>query len=119
MMVWVGFLGSGLVLRIGAHLAVDVFQDLLPRRAAQLMRAGVVVVMAAAILAMLWLGVSYVHFAWGQETPVLNWNFGLVYLAIPIGAALMGLYLAFIAAGYVRERAFRRDGALSPEEATL
>lgn len=119
MMVWVGFLGSGLVLRIGAHLAVDVFQDLLPRRGAQLMRAGVVAVMAGAILAMLWLGVQYVHFAWGQETPVLNWNFGAVYLAIPIGALLMGVYLAFIAVGYVRERAFRTDGALSPEEATL
>ena len=35
MMVWVGFIGSGLVLRFGAHVAVDVFQDLLPARAAQ------------------------------------------------------------------------------------
>jgi hypothetical protein len=34
MMVWVGFIGSGLVLRFGAHIAVDVFQDLLPARAA-------------------------------------------------------------------------------------
>ena len=34
MMVWVGFLGSGLVLRLGAHIAVDILQDRLPRRAA-------------------------------------------------------------------------------------
>ena len=119
MMIWVGFLGSGLVLRIGAHLAVDVFQDLLPRRAAQAMRVVVVAVLAGAFVAMLWLGAQYVDFAWGQETPVLNWNFGLVYLAIPIGAVLMLVYLAFIAAGYVRDRQFRSDGALSPEEATL
>ena len=38
MMVWVGFIGSGLVLRFGAHVAVDVFQDLLPARAAQALR---------------------------------------------------------------------------------
>lgn len=119
MMIWVGFLGSGLVLRIGAHLAVDVFQDLLPRRAAQAMRVVVVAVLAGAFVAMLWLGAQYVDFAWGQETPVLNWNFGLVYLAIPIGAVLMLVYLGFIAAGYVRDRQFRSDGALSPEEATL
>ncbi len=119
MMVWVGFLGSGLVLRIGAHLAVEVFQDLLPRRAAQALRVGVVAVMACTLVAMLWLGVLYVQFAWGQETPVLNWNFGLVYLAIPVGAALMLVYLALIAAGYVRERTYRRDAALAPEEATL
>jgi TRAP-type C4-dicarboxylate transport system permease small subunit len=119
MMVWVGFLGSGLVLRVGAHIAVDVFQDLLPRRAAQALRAGVVVVLAAALLAMLWLGGRYVEFAWGQETPVLNWNFGLVYLAIPIGALLMLVHLALIAAPYVRERAYRKDHALAAEEATL
>jgi TRAP-type C4-dicarboxylate transport system permease small subunit len=119
MMVWVGLLGAGLVLRVGAHIAVDVFQDLLPRRLAQALRAGVVAVLAAALLAMLWLGGQYVQFAWGQETPVLNWNFGLIYLAIPCGALLMLVYLGFIAGPYVRARAFRKDAALSPEEATL
>lgn len=119
MMVWVGFLGAGLVLRVGAHIAVEVFQDLLPRRAAQVLRAGVVLVLAAALLAMLWLGILYVQFAWGQETPVLNWNFGLVYVAMPVGALLMLVYLALIAVPYVRDRAFRQDAALSPEEAVL
>lgn len=119
MMIWVGFLGAGLVLRVGAHIAVDVFQDLLPRRAAQAVRVLVLAVLAVSLVSMLWLGVQYVRFAWGQETPVLNWNFGLVYLAIPIGAALMLLYLALIAGPFVRDRRFRQDGGLSPEEAVL
>ena len=83
------------------------------------MRIAVVAVMAATLLAMLWLGAEYVRFAWDQETPVLNWNFGLVYLAIPIGALLMLVHLALVASAYVREREFRRDGSLSPEEALL
>ncbi|MFM8590781.1 MAG: TRAP transporter small permease [Limnohabitans sp.] len=119
MMIWVGFLGSGLVLRIGAHIAVDVFQDLMPARIARLMRLGVLAVLGVCIVAMGWLGLQYVRFAWGQETPVLNWNFGLIYLAIPFGALLMFLHLVLIAGPYVRERAFRKDGALSGEEATL
>lgn len=119
MMVWVGFLGAGLVLRVGAHIAVEVFQDMLPRRAAQAMRLLVLAVMAACLMAMLWLGIDYVRFAWGQETPVLNWNFGAIYLCIPIGAALMLVYLALIAGPYVRERRFRTDGSLSAEEAVL
>jgi TRAP-type transport system small permease protein len=119
MMVWVGFLGAGLVLRVGAHIAVEVFQDLVPARAAQVMRVIVLAVMVACLVAMLWLGIDYVRFAWGQETPVLNWNFGAVYLCIPIGAALMLVYLALIAVPYVRERRFRSDGGLSPEEAVL
>ncbi len=119
MMIWGTFLGSGLVLRIGAHIAVDVFQDMVPRRVAQTMRLGVLAVMLVCILAMGWLGTQYVLFAWGQETPILNWNFGVVYLAIPMGAVLMLLHLALIAIPFVRDREFRKDGALSGEEATL
>jgi TRAP-type C4-dicarboxylate transport system permease small subunit len=119
MMVWVGFIGSGLVLRIGAHIAVDVFQDLLPHRVAQAMRVLVWLLLAGVFGVMAWLGFRYVSFAWGQETPVLNWNFGLIYIAVPLGALLMLLNLVFIAAPFVRSRSFRKDPEFSSEEATL
>lgn len=119
MMVWVAFLGGGLVLRVGAHIAVEFFQDLLPRRAAQAVRVLVVALLAGAFLAMAWLGVAYVDFAWSQETPVLNWNFGLIYLPIPVGAVLMLVHLALVAPAYVRDRRFRQDGGLTAEEAVL
>ena len=49
----------------------------------------VLAVLAVSLVSMLWLGVQYVRFAWGQETPVLNWNFGL-------GAAMSVLLLLFL-----------------------
>src|SRR5688572_12808861 len=97
MMVWVGFLGSGLVLRLGAHVAVDALQDVLPAPAARALRAAIVLALAVTFAAMLWLGIRYAAFAWDQRTAVLDWSTGAVYLAIPIGAALMLLHLAFIA----------------------
>jgi TRAP-type C4-dicarboxylate transport system permease small subunit len=119
MMVWVGFIGSGLVLRFGAHIAVDVFQDLLPARAAQTLRASIVVILAVTFATMTWLGFRYVAFAWDQETPVLNWNFGIVYLAIPIGSLLMLAHLLFVAKQYVIARAYQSDEAFQPEQAIL
>jgi TRAP-type transport system small permease protein len=119
MMVWVGFLGAGLVLRLGAHIAVEAFQDLLPATAAQVLRAAIVALLAATFAAMTWLGVRYVAFAWDQETPVLNWSTGVIYLAIPIGSALMLAHLAFIARAYVRAREFAKDETFRPEEAVL
>jgi TRAP-type C4-dicarboxylate transport system permease small subunit len=119
MMVWVGFIGSGLVLRYGAHIAVDAFQDLLPKRAAQVLRAVIVLVLATAFGAMTWLGFQYVNFAWDQETPVLNWNFGIVYLAIPIGSALMLVHLLCIAKQYVIARKYQKTEAFSAEDAVL
>lgn len=119
MMVWVGFLGAGLVLRLGAHIAVEAFQDLLPKRVAQVLRAGIVVLLAATFAAMTWLGVRYAAFAWDQETPALNWSTGAIYLAIPIGSALLLAHLVFIVRSYVRAREFASDETFRPEEAVL
>ena len=119
MMVWVGFLGSGLVLRLGAHVAVDALQDVLPAPAARSLRAAIVLVLAVTFAAMLWLGIRYVAFAWDQRTAVLDWSTGAVYLAIPIGAALMLVHLLFIARTYVTARAYPKDESFHPEEAVL
>lgn len=119
MMVWVGFLGAGLVLRLGAHIAIDTLQDLLPARAAQILRAAIVVLLALTFTAMTWLGVRYAAFAWDQETPVMNWSTGAVYLAIPIGSALLLAHLGFIARRYIAARAYAADESFRPEEAVL
>lgn len=119
LMVWVGFLGAGLVLRLGAHIAVDAFQDMLPARAARALRTGIVVLLAITFAAMTWLGIRYAAFAWDQETPVMNWSTGAIYLAIPIGSALLLIHLFFIAKSYVRGREFAKDDEFRPEEAVL
>lgn len=119
MMIWVGFIGSGLVLRYGAHIAVDVFQDMLPMRAAQVLRATIVALLAATFVAMTWLGLRYAAFAWDQETPVLNWRTGLIYLAVPIGSALMLAHLLLITRQYVLDRQFDKHAAFSADDAAL
>lgn len=119
LMVWVGFLGAGLVLRLGAHIAIDAFQDMLPVRAARALRTGIVVLLAITFAAMTWLGIRYAAFAWDQETPVMNWSTGAIYLAIPIGSALLLIHLFFIAKSYVRGREFAKDDEFRPEEAVL
>jgi TRAP-type C4-dicarboxylate transport system permease small subunit len=119
MMVWVGFLGSGLVLRLGAHIAVDTFQDRLPPAGARAMRAFIVLLLGITFAAMVWLGIRYVGFAWDQTTPILQWRMAYVYLAIPIGSVLMLLHLALIARAFVADRSFAKDVRFSPDEATL
>lgn len=63
MMVWVGFLGSGLVLRMGAHIGVEALQEALPARAAQALRVAIVLLLAATFISMTWHGLRYCAFA--------------------------------------------------------
>lgn len=101
LMIWTAFLGAGLALRVGGHIAVDSLQQALPAQGARWLRALLVAIVGATLVALTWLGVEYAQFGWEQETPVLGWSFGMVYLAIPIGALLMLVHLALIARGWI------------------
>jgi TRAP-type C4-dicarboxylate transport system permease small subunit len=50
------------------------------------------------------LGFQFAHFAWDQETPVLNIPLGIVYLAVPIGALLLMIHLFFLYRAYIDGR---------------
>ena len=110
LMIWLTFLGSGLVLRYGGHIGIDTLQEALPRHAAAI-RAAIFAVLLAFFAAMVVLGLRYAAFAWGQTTPVLQIPIGAVYLAMPIGFALAVAHLLLMARSYVRRGERLADGA--------
>jgi TRAP-type transport system small permease protein len=87
--IWSVFLVAGLTIRQGAHLGVDFLTERLPVR----VRAGARLVNCALILAfsalLLWYGVRLAAENMRQYSPALEWSMGVIYLCIPIGAALM------------------------------
>ncbi len=93
MMIWLAYLGAGLALRHGNHVAVMLLVEALPRTPALALRGLVGLVMLGFLCALAWIGWEYAEFAMRQRTPVLQWPTGIVYLAIPIGTALMALHL--------------------------
>lgn len=101
LMIWAAFLGAGMALRVGGHIAVDSLPAALPPQGARALRALIVAILGVTLVVLTWLGIEYAQFGWEQETPVLGWPFGMVYLAIPIGAALMLVHLALVARRWV------------------
>lgn len=104
LVIWLSFLGAGLALREGAHIAVEALPDALPGGPARALRLLVVLLVGASLAAVLWLGWQYAQFAWGQRSPVMRLSAGAVYLAVPVGCALMLAHLALAA----------RDAVLRP-----
>jgi TRAP-type C4-dicarboxylate transport system permease small subunit len=105
MMIWCAFLGAGLALRAGAHIAVEMLPDALPRIPAMLLRATIALIVGLFLAVLVWLGLEYAAFARLQRTPVLRLSMGIVYLAIPIGCALCLLHLLAMLPGFVRRAA--------------
>ena len=115
-MIWVAYLGAGLALREGRHVAVDTLQDLLPAALRRVLRQVIAAALALFLLALFVLGLQIVAFTWTQETPVLGISAGLPYLAVPLGAAALLLHLLLFWRRFV-ERGFDEVADLLDDEA--
>ncbi|HZQ62651.1 MAG TPA: TRAP transporter small permease [Casimicrobiaceae bacterium] len=104
-MIWLTFVGCGLVLRYGGHIGVDTLQDRLPRHAA-VVRALIWALLLGFFATMVWLGIVYSTRTWIQTTPVMQIPVGAVYLAMPIGFGLMIVHLALMARPYIARKEF-------------
>jgi TRAP-type C4-dicarboxylate transport system permease small subunit len=116
LMIWLTFLGSGLVLRYGGHIGIDTLQDSLPRHAAAI--RGVILALCLMFFGfMVWLGFSYALFAWSQTTPIMQVPMGAVYLAMPIGFLLLIAHLLLMAWPYVKEKRLLADESFDADAA--
>ena len=104
LMIWVTYLGAGLALREGRHVAIDMFQDKLPFEARRALRIvlGANVLIFFAVLA--YLGVQMSIFGWHQETIATQIPTGIPYLAIPLGALVFCMHLALTFRNWVERR---------------
>lgn len=108
LMIWLTFLGMGLVLRYGGHIGVETLQERFPN-AAPALRALIAAFMLVFFVIMVWLGIEYSQRTWGQTTPVMEIPAGAVYLAMPIGFGLSIVHLLIMAAAYIRSKAHLAD----------
>jgi TRAP-type transport system small permease protein len=104
LMIWIAYLGAGLALREGRHVALEMLHDRLPVALGRKVRMVVGSLLLAFLGAVTVLGFQFAVFVWNQETPVLNISLGIPSLAIPIGALLFALHLVLMFRQYADRR---------------
>lgn len=115
MMIWAALIGAGPALRVGGHIAIDTLQGVLPTAGARAVRALIVAIVGTTLVVLIWLGIDYAQFAWEQESPVLGWSLGKVYLALPLGAAGMLVHLVLISRRWVVSGEWDRVEGFDPQ----
>lgn len=103
-MIWIAYLGAGLALREGRHVAVNVVEAMLPPGWRRAVRLGIGVAMLAFLATLAVLGFQIAAFTWTQETPVMNIPTGIPYLGVPIGALVCALHLVLVFRDFVEGR---------------
>jgi len=117
LMVWLTFLGAGQVLRFGGHIAIENLHDVLPARLGRALRGLLVLALLGFFGVMAWYGVVYASAMRFQTTAATGVSFAWVYMAIPIGFALLAIHLLLVARRYVIERRMRESSEIDAETA--
>ncbi len=117
-MIWVTFIGADLCVRSGGHVNMDFVLSNLPRRMRRVFFVGIGAVAGLFCFVLVGYGVDMTLkvAATGQTSSTLPLPFFLVYLAIPLGCALMGAH--FIQLTYLLVRARREALIIDEEEAS-
>lgn len=94
LMIWTVFLGVGLALRHGLHVAVTLLPDAVPPLRRPLFWLGFSVTFVFFML-LLRYGLDYATFAARQRSTILRLQMYWVYMAVPIGAGLALAHMLF------------------------
>jgi len=95
LMIWTGFLGSSLAIRRGSHLGFSMLVDRLPRAINLLVSCCVSVGIMIFLGFLIKYGWFITAFVRNQSSPTLPVTMFWVYLAIPVGSAVMLLQILF------------------------
>ncbi len=117
LMIWVTFLGAGLVLRFGGHVAIDNLHQAVSTRSARWLRTVVAVGIGVFCLVMTYFSVLYVWATRFQTTAATDIPISFIYLAMPMGFLLMFVHLLFIVRSYIADGSYIESGEMDAEAA--
>lgn len=115
LMVWMVFLGLGLALEQGKHVAMTSLLATFSRRARRIVRRAIDLVGLLFSLVIVWFGwdITRLVLGTGQVSPTLGLTTAILYLSLPVGFSLLALrYLAGLIG--VQDRALENE---QPERA--
>jgi TRAP-type C4-dicarboxylate transport system permease small subunit len=117
LMIWVTFLGAGLVLRFGGHVAIDNLHQAVSTRSARWLRTVVAVGIGIFCLVMTYFSILYVWATRFQTTAATDIPISFIYVAMPVGFLLMFVHLLFIVRGYIADGSYVESGEMDAEAA--
>ena len=95
LMVWVTFLAGAAAARRGTHMTITEFLDMLQGGRRMIADALIQLVALAMLGILVWYGAGLVNASWGNELTVLGIAMAWQYLALPVGAAAMFVFVAW------------------------
>ncbi|HSR13959.1 MAG TPA: TRAP transporter small permease [Thermodesulfobacteriota bacterium] len=95
MMVWATFLGGASLARRGGHMTITELLEKLSGVSRRRADAAIQLFSAAILVILVWYGMGIVQANWGNVLTVLEWPMALQYLGLPVGSAVMLVFVGY------------------------
>lgn len=115
LMIWMTFLGAGLALRMGGHVAVTNLHDFMPVPVRRVVRALIAAALFCFFAAMVWFGHDYMTRMGRQLTPATRVPFAYIYAAMPVGFVLLIAHFVLVLKAYVVDEPGGAAAATGPD----
>jgi TRAP-type C4-dicarboxylate transport system permease small subunit len=93
LMVWISMLGGAVAARRRMHFGFESLVAALPAALGRTARVAATLLAIVTFGYLGWYGFKLAHFNMLQVSPALEWPMGVPYAAVPVGAALIVLFL--------------------------
>lgn len=114
LMVWAIFLGAAVATRSGALICMESLPDALPAGLGHAVRTFALLITMAFFGLLVWLGIRWMQFGFGETSTVMSLQMAWVYAAMPVGAVFSIVNLAAL---LVERHHERRRVAQAPPDA--
>jgi TRAP-type C4-dicarboxylate transport system permease small subunit len=93
LMIWFGIIGIAAGVRRKSHMALEYFADKMPQLVQKGLRIFNYVIMLIYTSVLVYEGINMVELTMSQKSPAIGLPVGYVYLALPVSAVLMVLFI--------------------------
>ena len=96
LMIWLGLVGAGAVMRYDTHVAITLLEERLPARFATVCRLVGRLAVGVFLFMLIWQGFSLAFFFKSQKSPALRISMFIPYSALYISGFLMAVHLIYL-----------------------
>ena len=93
LMIWFGMLGIAAGVRRSSHMALHFFANKLPKKVQSLLQILTSLMIIAYVVVVGWQGVELVELTMSQRSAAMGVPVGYVYLALPVSAGLIIIFM--------------------------
>lgn len=92
--IWMTFFGATIAVKRWSHFQLTIINQWIPASAHAFTRVFSILVVMTLAGILIKYGIDITRVSWNQTSPIMSWNFGYLYIVVPVSGVLMEMFAA-------------------------